>query len=383
MPDWRRLWRYLAKPRSDPAIAAALAIVSLAELLAESAPARAPLAVVEVIILCAPLVMLRTHPVVATCLAAGAVLIGPRLAGTPAFAGTLVALALSYSCGAHASLRGGACAVAGLIVALQVSMGFSEFPNVEIGFATLVPFWVGRQVGVRSALVSKLVQRTRELEYEQDAFARLAVRRERARIARELHDIVSHHLAVIVVQAGAGRMAALGPNQRAPERFATIRQSGLQALTEMARLVDLLHTEDQREHGTAGRWRLLVDQARTGGIDVQLTPLPPDLQLPHDVEDNAYRIVREALTNAIKHAPGARVTVRLALHEDELDIDVHDNGSRDGAPLLVTGSGLGLIGMRERLQSGGGTLQAGPDPGGGWRLHATLPIAVAVLTPTQ
>jgi signal transduction histidine kinase len=383
MHDVRRLGRYLAQPRADPAIAGALAIVSLAELLANSGPARAPLAVVEVIIMCAPLLMLRTHPVAATCLAGAAVLIGPHLAGTPEFAGTLVACALSYSCGAQASLRIGAGAVAGLIVALQVSMGFSEFPNVEIGFATLLPFWVGRQVGVRSALVSKLAQRTRELEHEQDAFARLAVRRERARIARELHDIVSHHLAVIVVQAGAGRMAALGPNQKAPERFATIRLSGLHALTEMGRLVDLLHADDSRAQVANGRWRQLIDQARAGGIQVQLAPLPPDVPLPRDVEDNAYRVVREALTNAIKHAPGARVTVRLALRGHDLEIDVHDNGSRDGARLLVAGSGLGLTGMRERLQSGGGTLQAGPDPGGGWRLHATLPIPAAALTPTR
>jgi signal transduction histidine kinase len=378
-----RLWRYLAQPGSDRAIAAIFAIACLAELFAKSGLAPAPLAVAEVIVACAPLVLLRTHPVAATWLVAGMVLIAPGLTGSLDLVGLLVACALSYSCGSHASLRDGGLAVAGLVVALQVSMGFSEFPNVEIGFATLVPFWVGREVGVRSALVSKLAQRTRELEHEQDAFARLAVRRERARIARELHDIVSHHLAVIVVQAGAGRLAALGPNQQAPERFAAIRQSGLQALTEMGRLVDLLHAEDQREHGASGRWRLLVDQARTGGIDVQLTPLPPEVQLPHEVEDNAYRIVREALTNAIKHAPGARVTVRLALNEHELEIDVHDNGSHDGAPLLVTGSGLGLIGMRERLQQGGGTLQAGPDPGGGWRLHATLPIAVAALTPTR
>jgi len=297
--------------------------------------------------------------------------------------GILVTCALSYACGAYASVRAGGLAVAGLIVALQVGMGFSEFPNVEIGFGTVIPFWVGRQVGLRSALVSKLAERTRELAREQDAFAQLAVRRERARIARELHDIVSHHLAVIVVQAGAGRIAAQSPRHRAQERLETIRHSGLQALTEMGRLVDLLHAEDLHERDASDRWRALVAQARAGGVDVQLIPLPSDVQLPHEIEDNAYLIAREGLTNAIKHAPGARVTVRIELHGDELEIGVRDSGSRHESGLLDTGAGLGLIGLRERLEHTGGTLQAGPDPGGGWRLLATLPIALPALTPTR
>jgi signal transduction histidine kinase len=128
---------------------------------------------------------------------------------------------------------------------------------------------MGYHVGLRSSLVSGLAQRRRELRDEHDAFAQLAVRRERGRIARELHDIVAHHLAVIVVQAGAGRMAAFGPSQRAQERFAVIRQSGGQALEEMARLVDILNAEDAAEPDAAARWRRLLDEARAGGLDVR------------------------------------------------------------------------------------------------------------------
>ncbi|MGZ6638583.1 MAG: sensor histidine kinase [Solirubrobacteraceae bacterium] len=342
-----------------------------------------PLAVVEVIILCAPLVMLRTRPVAATYAEAAAVLIAGSFDGFPDFAGDLVVCALAYCCGAHASPRKGGFAVGVLIVAMQVSMGFSEFPNVEIGFATLGPFWVGYQVRLRSALVTRLAERTRELHDEQDTFARLSVRRERLRIARELHDIVAHHLAVIVVQAGAGRMAAHGPSQRARERFRTIRQSGGQALAEMEQLVDILRAEDARGHGATGRWRLLVDEAQAGGVEVRVTLVPPDVQLPSDVEDNAYRIVREGLTNAMKHAPGAQVRVQLALHEHDLEIEVHDDGSRNEGRLADTGSGLGLIGMRERAESSGGTLEAGPDPDGGWRLCAVLPVASPSLIPTR
>jgi signal transduction histidine kinase len=330
----------------------------------------------------APIVIARTRPVAATLLVAGAILVAPRLGGIASFAGVLLACALTYNCGAHASPRQGGFAVAALVVAIQVNMGFSEFPNVEIAFPTLVPFWVGYQVRQRSLLLSRLADRTRELQDEQVAFTELSVRRERARIARELHDIVAHHLAVVVVQAGAGRMAALGPGRRAPERFAVIRESCEQSLTEMARLVDILQSVDAQEPGTSGRWRLLADQAYAGGVELQITTLPAGAQLPAEIDDDAYSVVREGLTNTIKHAPGARVSVRLTLREGELEIDVLDDGPRGVARLGDAGAGLGLIGMRERVESTGGTLEAGPDPAGGWRLRADLPVAPAAVIRT-
>jgi signal transduction histidine kinase len=238
----------------------------------------------------------------------------------------------------------------------------------------VLPFWVGYQVGLRSSLVSGLAQRTRELRDEHDAFAQLAVRRERGRMARELHDIVAHHLAVIVVQAGAGRMAALGPSQRAQERFAVIRQSGGQALEEMARLVDILNAEDSPEPDAAARWRRLLDEARAGGLDVRMTPFPFEVELPPEIAENAYRIIREGLTNAIKHAPGAGVTVTVALQRGRLEIEVRDDGSKNPERLAETGAGLGLVGVRERVESAGGTLDAGAGPDGSWRLTATLPV---------
>jgi signal transduction histidine kinase len=266
---------------------------------------------------------------------------------------------------------------------MQVNAGFSEFPNVEIAFPTLIPFWVGYQVRLRSSLVGRLAARTRELSDEQVAFAELSVRRERARIARELHDIVAHLLAVVVVQAGAGRMATLGPSQRAPERFAVIRQCCDQALAEMARLLDVLHAEDPDAHATSERWRLLIEQAHAGGVDLQITTVPTGVPLPAEIEYDAYRVVREGLTNTIKHAPGAHVRVRLALDDHSLDIAIHDDGPRDTGRLRGTGAGLGLVGIRERLQATGGTLEAGPDPGGGWRLHVTLPVAADTVTPPR
>jgi signal transduction histidine kinase len=326
-----------------------------------------------------PVMIARTQPVAAALLAAGILLAAPELGGLASGVGVLLACALTYNCGAHASPAQGGSAVAALIVAMQVNLGFSEFPNVEIAFPTLLPFWVGYQVRQRSLLLSRLAVRTRELKDEQIAFTELSVRRERARIARELHDIVAHHLAVIVVQAGAGRMAALASARRAPERFAVIRESCEQSLTEMARLVDILQRVDGHDQRASGRWSLLADQAYAGGVELQIAILPAGAHVPAAIDDDAYSVVREGLTNTIKHAPGTHASVRLSLHADELEIDILDDGTRDVAPLREAGAGLGLIGMRERVESTGGTLEAGPDPAGGWRLHAVLPVAPATM----
>jgi signal transduction histidine kinase len=331
----------------------------------------------------APIVILRTRPAVATLITAVLVLVARSPDGVFVGVGALLACALCYSCGAYAPLGQGSVAVGTLVVAMQVSMGFSEFPNVEIAFPTLIPFWVGYQVGLRSTLVRHLAAQTRELADEQAVFAELSVRRERARIARELHDIVAHHLTVVVVQAGAGRMSTLGPSQRGSERLAVIRQSCDQALEEIARLLDIVHAVDGPTHGGAGRWRLLIEQARAGGVDLQISTAPAGAQLPADIDDHAYQVVREGLTNTIKHAPGAHVRVRLALDQDHLGIEVRDDGPRHAERLGGAGAGLGLVGMRERLEATGGTLEAGPDLGGGWRLHATLPVAPQTVLPPR
>jgi signal transduction histidine kinase len=265
--------------------------------------------------------------------------------------------------------------VAALLVSLQVAEGFTDFPNVEFIFETLPAWWVGRQIRLRNELVRELAERTEELGAEQDAFARLSVRRERARIARELHDIVAHHLAVMVVQAGAGRMSATGNRERAVQRFEGIRQSGGQALAEMARLVDVLHADRGGSNGH-DRFRVLVDRANAGGLDVDVTPLPVQVTLPTEVEDAAYRLVQEGLTNAMKHAPGAEVRVRLAVRDGALEVEVRDAGAVNTSVLAATGSGLGLTGMRERIETIGGSLNAGALPRGGWCLTARLPLAI-------
>jgi signal transduction histidine kinase len=373
-----RVRRVLASRRLDPALAVGFALIALAELFTTPDRPDSALAPLLILVLCGTLVVRRTHPIAA----AGAGVAALLVAGIADFdgdlapgSGVLVIFILCYSCGAHASLRRGLVAVAGLIVAEQVAAGFADFPNFEIAFGTLAPWWAGREVRKRRQLVRALDERTRELEAEQDVFVRLSLRRERARIARELHDIVAHHVAVMVVQAGAGRLAGAENGTAARERLASIRQSGDQALAEMSRLVDIINADSGVARDGASRLRALVEDAQAAGLAVDLTPPPGELRLPPEIEDDALRIVQEGLTNAMKHAPGARVQVRLDLTGDSLEIEVRDHGAATPSVLASTGAAFGLSGMRERIESLGGSLAAGPCDGGGWRVLARLPAA--------
>lgn len=366
----------------DPALAIAVTAISLVELWARPELTSSPLAAALVLLFGAPVAVRRTHPLAAACVAALALAAGSGIeGGFPPQAGVAVVLIVAYSCGAHASRRDGLLAVGALVVASQLELGFADFPNFEVAFVTLPPWWVGRQVRQRAELVRDLGERNRELEAEEDAFARLSVRRERARIAHELHDIVSHHLAVIVVQAGAGRVADADRSEGAADRFASIRESGAHALAEMARLVDVL--EADTGGGPLDRLQLLLDQAQGSGIELRAAVVPRDLQLPAELEEAAYRVVQEGLTNAIKHARGAEVHVRVAALDDALEVVVRNAGQGDRSTLTETGSGLGLAAMRERVEALGGSLAAGPEPPGGWCLRARFPLSASAVTPAR
>jgi hypothetical protein len=126
---------------------------------------------------------------------------------------------------------------------------------------------------------------------------------------------------------------------------------------------------------------VLLDEAGAGGVEVGFTPPPAGVRLPREVEDGAYRVVQEGLTNAMKHAPGAAVQVRLAARGEELEVEVRDSGSASSSPLARSGAGLGLEGMRERVESLGGSLEPGPLPGCGWSLSARLPVTPRAAVP--
>jgi signal transduction histidine kinase len=370
VPDLPKLGRTRLGSWSDVALALALSTGALAEQFLRADSEHPLLAGALIVAVCVPLLARRTHPALATCVAAAVIVAAPDMSGDfpPSTIEVLLPPLLAYSCGAHARTWRGLGAVAVLIAAIQVHVGFSEFPNVEIAIATLPPWWVGRELRLRRGLVAELAGRTRELEAEEEAFIELSVQRERARIARDLHDIVSHHLSLMVIQAGAGRLSEPWQGDVAAERFATIRDAGVQALVEADRLLAMLHADGP----AAPRLAALLERAEASGARVEVMPSAPEL--PPEVEAIAYRVVQEALTNAMKHAPGAAVDIRIALDDSGLHIGVRNDPAPKPSPIAATGSGLGLAGMRERLAALGGGVDAAPETGGGFRVSAWVPL---------
>ncbi|MGW2178561.1 sensor histidine kinase [Streptomyces sp. NPDC001732] len=255
-----------------------------------------------------------------------------------------------------------------------------------------VPFvlaWVlGDSMRTRRAYFSQLEERAARLEREREAQSKVAVAAERARIARELHDVVAHNVSVMVVQAdGAAYVMEAAPDQ-AKQALETISSTGRQALAEMRRLLGVLRTGDTKESGEyvpqpdVEQIEELIEQVRQTGLPVDFkvegTPRP----LPSGVELTAYRIVQEALTNTRKHGgPDAGASVRLVYFDDGLGLLVEDDGRGAAHELYedggADGAGHGMIGMRERVGMVGGTLDAGPRPGGGFRISALLPLKPA------
>ena len=335
----------------------------------------APFDVVLVALAIAPVVFWRAHPLPATWAEVAVIgsVVAAGFSGGASVAIVLVIALLGYSCGALPP-RAGVPALVALAIATQFAIGFADFPDTEILFFTFGPWWAGKEVHRRRALVRALAQRVRELEAEESEFARLSVQRERARIARELHDIVSHHLAVMVIQAGAGRMAvAAGPEAMA-QRRASIRASGREALADMDRLVEMLGA-DVGVPSTAGELAPLLERAQRATPGVRVIPLPDGTTLAPEIEDAACRVVQEGLTNALKHAAGAEIVVRFVLGTDLLIEVRNGQGVEEAGSLVATGSGIGLAGMGDRVRALGGSVSAGPEAAGGWSLTARLPVA--------
>ncbi|MFD2090760.1 sensor histidine kinase [Blastococcus deserti] len=238
---------------------------------------------------------------------------------------------------------------------------------------------VGQMVRQRTREAAEHAARADRAEREREERAARAVAEERARIARELHDVVAHSISVIAVQTQAVRRR-LGPDSaREADDLRAVESTARQAMAEMRRLFGVLRADGERASlaPQPGLDQLdsLIEDTRGAAVDVSLAvegercPLPPGLDL------TAYRIVQEALTNTRKHAPGGQVTVRLRYGDRDLDVLVEDSGgARDGA---ADGGGYGLVGMRERVTLYGGTLEAGPRPGGGFAVRARLPFREA------
>ncbi|GAA2745139.1 sensor histidine kinase [Kitasatospora cinereorecta] len=244
----------------------------------------------------------------------------------------------------------------------------------------------GRLTRVRRAYLVELEDRASRLERERDARAKVAVAAERARIARELHDVVAHNVSVMIVQAdGAAYVLDNSPAQ-AKEALSTIASTGRQALVEMRRLLGVLRTADTADEYVPqpGVEELpeLLEQVRTAGLPVDFTTAGEVRELPRGLELTVYRIVQEALTNVRKHGgPGARARVSVDFRDLDLEVLIEDDGRGSTGEQLTGGGadglGHGLIGMRERVGMVSGSLDVGPRPGGGFRIRAVLPLKTA------
>jgi signal transduction histidine kinase len=297
---------------------------------------------------------------------------------------------LTYTAAAHRPLPKALAAGAAIWVPVALvvqSAGFMGGDHATSTLATLLNmvlattvFWIGWVVRNRRETVEELSERARLAEERQVALAAQAVADEQRRIARELHDVVAHHISVIgVMSEGAKRVLRTDPDA-AEEALTTVNQTARTALREMRDILTVLrqgHDEggsaDLEPQPTVDSLRALVAQTKDAGLPVRYTVRGEEYPLPTGVSLAVYRIAQEALTNTIKHAGAqARAGVVVDYGESEFRISVGDSGR--GAPVVAEFSGgHGLIGMKERATLYGGTLEAGPRPGGGYLVEARFP----------
>ncbi|WP_431895589.1 sensor histidine kinase [Nonomuraea sp. bgisy101] len=288
----------------------------------------------------------------------------------------------AYSAIAHSRNR--VPAVAGLLLAAVLAGA------VDRDIVPSLPSWLGPYVILLSAgalaIFVRFWRRSRnrlaELQQAQEDAMRKAVQAERSRIAGELHDVVTHNVSVMVIQAGAARKVMDARPDQTKEALIAIEASGRAAMAELRNVMGLLAgpesaRPDDPDDGLEpqpGLDRLegLIERVRAAGVPVDVTLSPPDGPLPPGVDLAVYRVVQEALTNTMKHAAGAAASVTIGHDGDRLEIEVTDTGGTQTAQSR-TGDGRGLIGLRERLALYGGTLEATRRTGGGYRLKARIP----------
>lgn len=375
----------------DRLVAAGLVVIAQLELwVGHSIPGPLPLTVPVAVLIPASVAIRRRHPLAVTVLLAVAfptllLFDGPQ---------TSVAFGIAFFCNWYAlavwtDTRG---FVLGCSVIAVTSVLAQFGPKGTVGAAvtfTVVPIVAmliarravrDRQLRAEAlaARAEALAARADALEREQELRARDAVAEERARIARELHDLVAHYVSLMVVQAGAERHALPAEQRSTREVLAEIEQAGRQALAEARRLLGVLRRGDQREElepqPGVDRIDALVERVERAGLPVKLQVKGERTPLPAGVDLCAYRVVQEGLTNALKHAGPASAEVMLRFAPQALDVSVRDDG-RGPAAANGDGAGHGLIGMRERVALYGGELSAGPGDGGGFEIRAHLPLA--------
>ncbi len=276
-----------------------------------------------------------------------------------------------------AAALGGALGLAAIWVTFALTD--NDFANYTFTAVFVVGSWLaGRGIRSRQARADNFEAHAVRVEREREARAREAVAEERARIARELHDVVSHSVGVIVIQAQAAQQQGVEA-EAVTQSLRAIESSGQQALVEMRRLLGLLRRDDD-EVALAPQPSLrhldhLADTVREAGLPVDLRIEGDVAPLPPGVDVSAYRIVQEALTNALKHAGPARARVRVRYGASEVELEISDDGPGAGAGNGA--GGHGLVAMRERVSVYGGALETGGLPDGGYAVRVRLPFEPA------
>jgi signal transduction histidine kinase len=377
-----RDWRVI-----DRVFAGTLAVLSVAEALTSGEPTGIAAGAAVVGALMALLLLWRrTRPlaVLVAFIVLAAIgelfLIGPPDSLTQ----VLMLLTVTYTVGAHADGRRGAAGlgigVAGVgVVAVLYDPSDVVFPIV---FFVVSPWLVGRLLRNTMLTARELAERAELAEHAREDEERRAVMAERNRVARELHDVLAHNLSVVVVQAGAARRIVERDPERAAEVAALIELTGREALAELRHLFGPVRRSDRSpppEQPGLDDLERLATRVRHAGLEVDLRIEGEPVPLPAGVDLTAYRVVQEALTNALKHASAEGATVMLSYEPNELALTIEDHGDGLGAERLDTlGGGHGLVGMEERVALYGGLLQAGPREAGGFAVRARLPTRALV-----
>jgi signal transduction histidine kinase len=346
-----------------------------------------PAALVLMALASLPLLLRDRYPLAAPLIVFGALITLALVAGgedISSMAAPFFSLLLaSWTAGAHPDRRSALIGLGGVLTTVAVVS--AQLPDSFLGNL----LWVGGimsgawiaafAVSTRGREIEETRERAAQLAQEREERAREAVLEERARIARELHDVVAHSVSVMTVQAGAVRRLLLPGQQREREALETIETTGRQALNEMRRLLGILRQAEGADKdgpelapqpGIDALDRL-VRQVRRSGMPVDLRIEGHRYDVTPTVDIAVYRVVQEALTNALRHAGPAQAEVILRYAEDGLDLEVANDGKSNQNG---DGSGHGLDGMRERVAFTGGTLEAGPREGGGFIVRAHIPL---------
>ncbi|MER6955760.1 histidine kinase [Streptomyces sp. NPDC000618] len=337
------------------------------------------------------LALRRRYPLAVLCIVTAATLATPQSVMRLTFYAYVIAV---YSAAVYSPYRAATLAALPVSVVLVGTSGNSVtpiVPNEYIALLILVPMAVAA-VGLRTWKLRTDEGRTRlsALEREQAEALRRAVEHERARIARELHDVVTHNVSVMIIQAGAARKIMKTSPEEADEALLAVESGGRAAMTELRHVMGLLTMTDDSEGTAEGtdladttavpapqpgldQLETLVGRVRDTGLPVDLTVTGPPRLLPPGLELAAYRVVQEALTNTVKHASGATAAVTVEYGPERLRVEVTDTGGHPGAG-APTGNGRGLIGLRERLAVYDATLNTGRRLTGGYRVEALIPL---------